>query len=59
MSDNAGVGVHHWGGTRPGTSWPGERATLVKGTQAIFKFDVEESESFIFTRIPGSGTVSD
>ena len=58
--DGAAIGVHYWGGTSAGTSWPGARMEKVTTDYGVYKYNVPSDVSgFMFTRINGSGDVAD
>ena len=59
-SDGAAVGAYYWGtGTAP--SWPGVRMTPVAGETDLWSIDIDTDkfQNIIFTRVNGSGAVSD
>ena len=59
-ADGAAVGAYYWGtGTAP--AWPGVRMTPVEGETDLWSIDVDTDkyQNIIFTRVNGSGTVSD
>lgn len=60
-SDNAAVGAYYWGTGGNANSWPGTRMTKVPGQTDLWYIDVDidKYQNIIFTRVPGSGTVSD
>jgi|GEM_PF-1955418 len=60
-ADGAAVGAHYWGTAGDGTSWPGTRMTKVSGETDLWYIDIDVSkyQNIIFTRVNGSGTVSD
>ena len=60
-SDGAAVGAHYWGTAGDGTTWPGKRMTKVSGQTDLWYIDVDidKYQKIIFTRVNGSGTVSD
>ena len=60
-SDNAAVGAYYWGTGGNANSWPGTRMTKVSGQTDLWYIDVDidKYQNIIFTRVPGSGTVSD
>ena len=57
----ASVGAHYWGTAPGGTSWPGVRMTPVTGETDLWSVDIDTDkyQNIIFTRVNGSGTVSD
>ena len=59
-ADGAAVGVHYWGTAGDGTSWPGNRMTPVTGETDLWSVDIDTDkyQNIIFTRVNGSGTVS-
>ena len=60
-ADNAAVGIYCWGTGGTKAAWPGERMTAVTGETDMWSFDVDTAqyENVIFTRVNGSGTISD
>ena len=59
-ADGAAVGAYYWGkGTAP--AWPGVRMTPVAGETDLWSIDLDtdQYQNIIFTRVNGSGTVSD
>ena len=59
-ADGAAVGAHYWGTGGDGTSWPGNRMTPVTGETDLWSVDIDTDkyQNIIFTRVNGSGTVS-
>ena len=60
-SDGAAVGAYYWGTGGNANSWPGTRMNKVSGQTDLWYIDVDidKYQKIIFTRVPGSGTVSD
>ena len=60
-ADGAAVGAHYWGTAGNGTSWPGTRMTKVEGETDLWYIDIDVNkyQNIIFTRVNGSGAVSD
>ena len=60
-SDGAAVGAHYWGTAGDGTSWPGTRMAKVSDQTDLWYIDVDidKYQNIIFTRVNGSGSVSD
>ncbi len=59
-ADGAAVGVHYWGGTSEGTTWPGVRMSPVSGEEGTWSYDVpSDITGIIFTRVNPSGAVTD
>ncbi len=57
-ADGAAVGCYYWEGGTP--SWPGIRMTAVENETDLWSIDIpEETTTVIFTRVNGSGTISD
>ena len=59
--NDAAMGLYAWKGDSKNASWPGERMTQVPGIPNVWKadIDIEEYSNVIFTRVNGSGTISD
>ena len=59
-ADGAAVGAYYWG-TGAAPSWPGVRMTPVAGETDLWSIDIDTDkyQKIIFTRVNGSGTVSD
>ena len=59
-ADGAAVGAYYWG-TGSGPQWPGVRMTPVAGETDLWSIDIDTDkfQNIIFTRVNGSGTVSD
>ena len=59
-ADGAAVGAYYWG-TGSGPAWPGVRMTPVSGETDLWSIDIDTDkfQNIIFTRVNGSGTVSD
>ena len=59
-TDGAAVGAYYWG-TGSGPAWPGVRMTPVSGETDLWSIDIDTDkfQKIIFTRVNGSGTVSD
>lgn len=58
--EGAAVGVHYWGGTSAGTTWPGVRMTPVSGEEGTWTYDVPaDVEGLMFVRVNGSGDIAD
>ena len=59
-ADGAAVGAYYWG-TGAAPSWPGVRMTPVTGETDLWSIDIDTDkfQNIIFTRVNGSGTVSD
>lgn len=59
-ADGAAVGIHYWGG-EGATNWPGVRMTPVEGVADTWYYDLDTTQcrNVIFTRVNGSGDVSD
>lgn len=58
--DNAAIGVYYWGGESEATTWPGIRMSKAFDEDYVWKIDVpSDIEGLIFTRVSGSGDVSD
>ena len=59
-ADGAAVGAYYWG-TGSGPAWPGVRMTPVTGETDLWSIDIDTDkfQNIIFTRVNGSGTVSD
>ena len=59
-ADGAAVGAYYWG-TGSGPAWPGVRMTPVSDETDLWSIDIDASKfnKIIFTRVNGSGTVSD
>ena len=56
----AAIGVHYWGGSTSGTSWPGIRGAAVETDTGVWKFSVpSDVDGFQFTRVNGDGEISD
>lgn len=50
--DSAAIGVHYWGGTSAGTSWPGNLGTAVATDPGVWKFSVPSDVTGLqFTRV--------
>ena len=60
-ADGAAVGAYYWGTGGNANSWPGTRMTKVDGQTDLWYIDVDidKYQKIIFTRVNGSGTVSD
>lgn len=60
-ADGAAIGIYCWGSGDPKVAWPGERMTAVSGQTDLWSFDVDIATypNVIFTRVNGSGDVSD
>lgn len=60
-SDGAAVGAYYWGTGGNANSWPGTRMNKVSDQTDLWYIDVDidKYQNIIFTRVPGSGTVSD
>ena len=60
-SDGAAVGAYYWGTGGNANSWPGTRMTKVDGQTDLWYIDVDidKYQNIIFTRVNGSGSVSD
>ena len=60
-ADNAAVGAYYWGTGGNANSWPGTRMTKVSGQTDLWYIDVDidKYQNIIFTRVNGSGSVSD
>ena len=60
-SDDAAVGAYYWGTGGNANSWPGTRMTQVSGQTDLWYIDVDidKYQNIIFTRVNGSGSVSD
>ena len=59
-ADGAAVGAYYWG-TGAAPQWPGNRMIPVKGETDLWYVDIDATQyqNIIFTRVNGSGTVSD
>ena len=58
-ADGAAVGAYYWGGSNA-PSWPGVRMTALSGESNTWYIDIpDDHTSIIFTRVNGSGTISD
>ena len=59
-ADGAAVGAYYWG-TGSGPEWPGVRMTPVAGETDLWSIDIDTDkfQNIIFTRVNGSGAVSD
>ena len=59
-TDGAAVGAYYWG-TGSGPAWPGVRMTPVAGETDLWSIDIDTDkfQKIIFTRVNGSGAVSD
>ena len=59
--DGAAVGIYYWGEGSTPVAWPGVRMNPVTGHPNVWSFelDIELYPSVIFTRVNGSGDVSD
>ena len=59
-ADGAAVGAYYWG-TGSGPQWPGVRMTPVAGETDLWSIDIDTDkfQNIIFTRVNGSGAVSD
>ena len=60
-ADGAAVGAYYWGTGGNANAWPGTRMTKVSGETDLWYIDIDVSkyQNIIFTRVNGSGTVSD
>ena len=60
-ADGAAVGAYYWGTGGNANSWPGTRMTKVSGQTDLWYIDVDidKYQKIIFTRVNGSGSVSD
>lgn len=60
-SDGAAVGAYYWGTGGNANSWPGTRMTKVSDQTDLWYIDVDidKYQNIIFTRVNGSGSVSD
>ena len=59
-ADGAAVGAYYWG-TGSAPEWPGVRMTPVAGETDLWSIDIDTDkfQNIIFTRVNGSGAVSD
>ena len=59
--DNAAIGIYAWNeGGSPNAAWPGVRMSPVAGETGMWSYPLGESyEKVIFTRVNGSGAISD
>lgn len=58
-TDGAAIGVHYWGGSSAGTSWPGVRMSAVATDEGVWKYSVpSDITGIIFTRVNGSGDIA-
>ena len=60
-ADDAAVGAYYWGTGGNANSWPGTRMTKVSDQTDLWYIDVDidKYQNIIFTRVNGSGSVSD
>ena len=60
-TDGAAVGAYYWGTGTGAPGWPGIRMTPVAGETDLWSIDIDTDkfQNIIFTRVNGSGAVSD